>query len=46
MLKEDLGELGFKHEVIVDFAAVDKSKESNKEKKGFYGGLSVKPINK
>lgn len=39
MAKEDLDELGFKHDV-----KFDHTEKVTKENKGFIGGLSVKPV--
>jgi len=40
MAEEDLDELGFKHKVIIE----KNEKDDKKERSGFIGGLSVKPV--
>lgn len=41
MAEEDLNELGFQHEVR---PAAEEKEVSTKERQGFLGGLTVKPV--
>mmetsp|Transcript_18706 Transcript_18706/g.47344 ORF Transcript_18706/g.47344 Transcript_18706/m.47344 type:complete len:125 (+) Transcript_18706:150-524(+) len=42
MAPEDLNNFGFQYEVSMDELKAEQAKENRKEKRGFYGGLSVK----